>query len=206
MVTAGVRRRARGNVGRVKGALDVHRHLLQRDVPHEVVRLRHRVAAVADDLPVALDVPPTSCLAVRCYVTDQGLVAVGVHPGVVPDPASVLDALGARSLRLARADEVNAATDFAAGLVSPVDLPADVPLLVDSALRDVPVLYCPVGEGGVALGIRTPDLLAVTGARLVPLTPLPGPREEPAPWSGGARVIDLDARGPARRRPRRSAG
>ncbi|GAC1499811.1 MAG: hypothetical protein NVS2B15_22400 [Pseudarthrobacter sp.] len=48
-----------------------------------------------------------------------------VQAGVVPDPAAVLDALGARTLRAAAADEVNAATDYAATLVSPVPLEPD---------------------------------------------------------------------------------
>ena len=174
----------------MKGALDVHRELLARDVPHEVVRLRSSVA-IADDLPRALDVPRTSCVAVRCYVTDVGPVAVAVHAGVVPDPAAVLDALGARTLRAASADEVNAATDYAAGLVSPVCLPPEVPLLADAALGATDVVYCPLGEGGVALGIRTRDLLVASRARVGSLSSLPQAAPLP-PWTGGARVLDLD--------------
>lgn len=191
---------------RVRGALDVHRELLARDVPHEVVRVRGQVVVNADDLPDALDVPPTSCLAVRCYVTDLGFVAVMVHAGVVPDPRAVLDALGARTLRVARADEVNAATDYAAGLVSPVGLPSQIPLLADTALVVSEVGYCPVGEGGVVLGIRISDLLVAVGARVASLSALPMPRAEPAPWGDGARVIDLDARSAGRRMPRRITG
>lgn len=190
----------------MRGALDVHRELLARDVPHEVVRLRGAVVVSADDLPRALDVSPTSCVAVRCYVTDLGLVAVVVHAGVVPDPAAVLDALGARTLRSATADEINAATDYAAGLVSPVCLPPEVALLADAALDASEVVYCPLGEGGVALGIRTADLLVAVGAQVASLSALPLPREDPGPWGGGARVIDLDSRGSGRRTPRRSVG
>jgi len=184
----------------------VHRELLARDVPHEIVRVRGAVVVCADDLPDALDVAPTSCLAVRCYVTDLGLVAVVVHAGVVPDPTAVLDALGARTLRPATPDEVNAATDYAAGLVSPVGLPAELPLLADSALSNAGVVYCPVGEGGVVLGIGVADLLLAIGAQLAVLSVLPLPREDPGPWGGGARVIDLDGPRSARRAPRRSVG
>ena len=188
----------------MRGALDVHRELLARDVPHEVVRLRGTVAADADDLPRALDVEPAACVAVRCYVTDLGLVAAVVSAGVVPEPRALLDAVGARTLRSATADEVNAGTEYAAGLVSPVALPADVLLVADAALTTREVVYAPVGEGGVALGIRATDLLRAVGARVAVLSALPLPPSGPAPWSGGARVIDLDRRS-SRRGPRRTA-
>ncbi len=184
----------------------MHRELLSLAVPHEVVRLRGAVIAGADDLPRALGVEPTSCVAVRCYVTDLGFVAVAVHAGVVPDPAALLDAIGALTLRPATDDEVNAATDYAAGLVSPIGLPEEVLLVADSALRATDVLYCPVGEVGVALGIRTRDLLAATRARVAGLTPLPRLGADPGPWAGGARVIELDQPASARRPPHRTAG
>ena len=171
----------------VKGALDVHRELLARDVPHEMVRLRSR-ATSADDLPRLLDLPH-GCVAVRCYevVRDRGtsFAAVLVPAGRLPQPAALLDALGARSVRPARPDAVNAATDYAAGLVSPICLPPAVELLADAALGDSDVSYCAVGESEVVLGIRTRDLLVTTGARAASLTG-PGTTAETAD------VVDLD--------------
>ena len=192
----------------MRGALDVHRELLARDVPHEIVRLRGTAAADADDLPRALGLDHASCVAVRVYVTDAGTAAVLVQAGGVPQPAALLDALAARTLRPATADEVNAATDYAAGLVSPVCLPGDVLLVADEALRSREVLYCPLGEGGVALGIRSTDLLAATGARVAALSALPLPPREREPWAAGPRVLDLDSRtGQApRQHPDRYAG
>ena len=194
-----------GTFLQVRGALDVHRELLARDVAHEVVRLSGMVTT-ADELPQALGVEATSCLAVRCYSTDRGFVAVLVHAGVVPEPSAVLIALGAHTLRPATADEVNAATDYAAGLVSPLCLPSEVALLADAALQGTQVLYCPIGEGAVALGIRTRDLLEVTGAQVAALSSQPLPHPDARPWGGGARIIDLDTRGAVRRSPRRSVG
>ena len=132
----------------VRGALDVHRELLARDVAHEVVRLSGLVTT-ADELPRALGVEATSCLAVRCYSTDLGFVAVLVHAGVVPEPSAVLIALGAHTLRPATADEVNAATDYAAGLVSPLCLPSEVTL--------------PEGERWQPDSMPAPGPLPVTG-------------------------------------------
>jgi Cys-tRNA(Pro)/Cys-tRNA(Cys) deacylase len=184
----------------VKSALDVHRALLERGVPHEVVRLRSRLLT-ADDLPRVLALE-RGCATVRCYTVDRegrtSFAAVLVPSGLVPSPALLLEALDACSVRPARPEQVNAATDYAAELVSPVCLPPDVELLADTRLTSDEVCYTALGEGGVALGIRTRDLLAATGARVVPLT---GARDDASrdESSGDARVVVLDAPREARR-------
>lgn len=171
----------------VKGALDVHRELLARDVPHEMVRLRAR-ATTADDLPRLLGLTH-GCVAVRCYEVSRRsgpvFAAVLVPAGRLPQPGALLEALDAESLRAARPDAVNAATDYAHGLVGPVCLPPEVELLADSALGRSDVSYCAVGEGQVVLGIRTRDLLVATRARATSLT---------GSVLGGdlAEVLDLD--------------
>lgn len=173
----------------MKGALDVHRELLARDVPHEMIRLRSR-ATTGDDLPRLLGLP-RGCVTVRCYEaqrdTGPAFVAVLVPAGRVPEPTALLDALDARSVRPARPDAINAATDYAAGLVGPLCLPAGVELLADTALGESDVSYCAVGEGGVVLGIRTRDLLVAVGARAASLTGA-------TPVAGMGRLIDLESR------------
>jgi Cys-tRNA(Pro)/Cys-tRNA(Cys) deacylase len=186
----------------VRGALDVHRELLARDVPHEVVRLPTRLASV-DDLPAALGLD-AGCVAVRCYLVERdgrsSFAAVLVPAGAVPGPAALLDALSARSVRPARPEQVNAATDYAAGLVCPIGLPPGVEVLVDAALEQAATSYCALGEGGVALGIRTRDLLELVAAPTATLT-------GPAPGAHGPsaclppRTIDLDEPRPARPAP-----
>ena len=175
----------------MKGALDVHRELLARDVPHEIVRLP-RPAVTADDLPRLLGLT-SGCVAVRCYevVRDRGsaFAAVLLPAGRLPHPTALLDALGARSVRPARPDAVNAATDYAAGLVSPLCLPPEVELLADATLGESDVCYCAVGEGGVVLGIRTRDLLVTTGARVGSLT---GPEADDVGVEGWGTLVDLD--------------
>jgi len=103
-------------------ALDVHRSLLAREVPHEVVRLP-RLVLSADEIPEALDLPTSRCVAVRMYLADDAPVAVIVRSGELPHPGAVLAAVNARSLRAARPEIVNQLTDFAAPLVCPVLLP-----------------------------------------------------------------------------------
>jgi prolyl-tRNA editing enzyme YbaK/EbsC (Cys-tRNA(Pro) deacylase) len=156
----------------MKGALDIHRELLARDVQHEIVRLP-RVVLQADEIPDALGLPADSCVAVRMYVADGQLVAVAVPAGRTPDPTALLATLSATAVRPAMAQEVNARTEFAAGLVSPVLLPDDVPLYADAALGGTEVCYTPTGDTGTALGIRVGDLLVVTGARVADLSQAP---------------------------------
>ena len=197
----------------MKSALDVHRELLAADVPHEMVRLR-TPALGADDLPRGLGVDPDACVAVRCYVATlagqrRQFVAVLMRAGDLPAPASLLTALDATAVRPATADEINTATDFAAPLVAPIGLDERVLLLADAALGGTDVLYAPTGESGVALGIRTRDLLVAAGARVTTLTARPlAPEEHPA-WdraagvrSVGARVIDLAPARQGREQPR----
>lgn len=172
----------------MRAALDVHRDLLARGVPHEVARLRGR-ATSADDLPRLLDLA-TGCVAVRVYEVvredARSVAAVLVPAGSLPDPLALLEALDARTVRLAPDGVVNDRTRYAAGLVSPVCLPEDVEVLADAALGANDVSWCAIGEARVALGIRTVDLLDSSGARVAALS-------GPARLADSADVLDLDA-------------
>ena len=178
----------------MKGDLDVHRALLAADVPHEVVRLDSRITD-ADELPRALGLR-AGCLSVRCYLVTRSrgagdaFVAVLVPAGATPDPTALLTALAARAVRPAEPGEVNDATEYAAGLVSPVGLPPEVELLADAAVGACDVVYTAVGEVGLALGIRTRDLLVATGAHVTTLT-ASALKTLPSE-TGGDDVVDLD--------------
>jgi prolyl-tRNA editing enzyme YbaK/EbsC (Cys-tRNA(Pro) deacylase) len=198
----------------MKSALDVHRALLAADVGHEMIRLRTPITR-ADDLPDALGADPAACVAIRCYRTigrdgRLTLCAVMVRAGDTPDPAALLDALDAVSVRAATAAEVNAATDYAAGLVSPLCLPDELLLLADAALGGTDVLYAPTGESGVAVGIGTRDLLVAANARVSTLTARPLAAEDRLGWhlgagmeSAGTRVLAVPR---SRRRTSRPTG
>ena len=170
----------------MKSALDVHRALLAAGIDHEMVRLPGPITG-ADDLPQALTVDASSCVVVRCYRTtdadgEHALCGVLVRAGDTPDPVSLLDAIAAVSVRPATAAEVNEATDYAAALVSPICLPDNVPLLADAAIGAAEVVYAATGEGGVALGIRTRDLLVASRARVTNLTAGPLAAEDRRGW------------------------
>jgi prolyl-tRNA editing enzyme YbaK/EbsC (Cys-tRNA(Pro) deacylase) len=152
----------------MKDALAIHRDLLARGVPHEIVRLR-RIVLTADELPDALGLPPSQCVAVRVYEADDQLVAVCVPAGATPAPSALLRATGARRIGIAPVDRINAETDFAGGLVAPLLLPPQVRVLADASLSVREVLYTPTGESGTALGIHSRDLMSVSGAQVAAL-------------------------------------
>jgi Cys-tRNA(Pro)/Cys-tRNA(Cys) deacylase len=152
----------------MKDALDVHRSLLAREIPHEIVRLP-RLVLSAEEIPTVLGLPTERCVAVRLYHADERLVAVIVRAGEVPHPGAVLAAAGANTLRSARADLINQVTDFPAPLVCPVVVPDSVSVLADTCVGHVDVVYAPTGDGGTALGIPTRWLLTASRASVAEL-------------------------------------
>lgn len=152
----------------MKDALDVHRSLLSREVPHEIVRLPRPVLS-ADEIPDALGLGPERCIAVRLYLADDEPVAVLVAARALPHPGAMLAALGASTLRGATAEEINQLTDFAAPLVSPALLPDGIRVLADACIGHNDVVYAPTGDAGTALGITAHRLLTASRAAVTEL-------------------------------------
>jgi prolyl-tRNA editing enzyme YbaK/EbsC (Cys-tRNA(Pro) deacylase) len=153
----------------MKSALDIHRELLSRDVPHEIVRLP-RVVLDAEELAQALGVDADQAVKVWIYVADELMIAVAVPSGEAIRPEAVSRITGSRTVRPATAQEINESTDFAAGLVAPLLLPQDMPLFVDARIGRHDVVYTATGDTGTALGISTADLLVTSSARIADLT------------------------------------
>lgn len=145
------------------GPLDIHRLLLAADVPHEVVQLPRRVAA-AEEIAEALGVPSRACAVVHVVFADSSPHAIVLAAGARWSPARLAAVLKAVELRVADPAETSAVTQYSAGLVSPLALPAGLPVLVDAALAAGEMVYLPTGETATALKMRTRDLLTATGA------------------------------------------
>lgn len=176
----------------MKGPLDIHRELLGAGVPHEIVRLRCAIQA-ADELPEVLSLPPAACISVRMYDADGVLYALAVPASAPTRSVTLARALGARRVASAPGHRVNTATDFSAGLVSPVGLPDEVVLVVDAVLGNSDILYAATGDSGTVLKIRSRDLLLHTNARVAALT---------APASVSRRFPPAAGRAPAVAGPR----
>jgi Cys-tRNA(Pro)/Cys-tRNA(Cys) deacylase len=173
------------------GPLDIHQYLLAHDIHHEIVRLP-RPASSAEHLAEVLGVPPRFCLAIQPFhamTPDGDVLVLLLSPAeaaldldsvaVVPDRGQLTRALGdllretlgpTAALTTAGADLVSSHTDYLAGHLAPLLLPADVIVVATQSLVDLAasIIYTPTGDGGTALGIAALDLLALTRARLLP--------------------------------------
>ncbi len=164
----------------MKDALAIHRWLLAHQIHHEIVRLP-RPMNRADELPETIPAAPGRCLTVTVFeVAPRGgrelVVAVVTTPATPPLPAVVGGLFGVRRARLAPAHVVNQATDYAAGLVSPLLLPRELPVLIDNRLRPDPEpMFTATGDRHTALALRAFDLLALLPGKTVDLR-APGAR------------------------------
>lgn len=152
----------------MRGPLDISRELLDAEILHEFVHLPRRIDDAAE-LPTVLGLGSASCVAVRLYDTDLGLVAALVPaPGVVATTA-LARATGATRVRVAAPDAVIAATDCHPSLVSPIGLAGTVTVVADEMFAKQEVVVTATGDGSTALKIRAADLLSMTRAGLAPL-------------------------------------
>ena len=71
---------------------------------------------------------------------------------------------GAKKVRLAGPDDVVAHTGFAVGAVSPVALPAGIPVFMDSSLRRYETIYPAAGETNNMFRTTPEELAALSGA------------------------------------------
>ncbi|MEW9555673.1 aminoacyl-tRNA deacylase [Nonomuraea sp. NPDC050783] len=162
----------------MKDALAIHRWLLAHQVHHEIVRLP-RPMTCAEELPETLSAAPERCLMVRVFevatrIGREAVVAVAFPVSAPPRPGTVGGLLGVRQVRPAPAHVVNAATDYAHGLVCPLLLPESLPLLIDDRLRaDTEPVFTATGERHTALSIRALDLVTLLPGKMVDLR---GPR------------------------------
>jgi prolyl-tRNA editing enzyme YbaK/EbsC (Cys-tRNA(Pro) deacylase) len=158
----------------MKDALAIHRWLLAHQVHHEIVRLP-RPMTCADELPETLSAAPERCLMVTVFevatrVGNEAVVAVASSVAAPPRPGAVGGLLGMRQVRPAPAHVVNAATDYAHGLICPLLLPESLPMLIDDRLRaDTEPVFTATGERHTALAIRALDLLTLLPGKMVDL-------------------------------------
>ncbi|TMS00393.1 hypothetical protein EJK15_01665 [Nonomuraea basaltis] len=162
----------------MKDALAIHRWLLAHQVHHEIVRLP-RPMTCAEELPETLSRAPERCLMVTVFevatrIGREAVIAVVSPVAAPPRPGAVGGLLGARQVRPAPARVVNAASDYADGLVCPLLLPESLPMLIDDRVSmDTEPVFTATGERHTALSIRALDLLTLLPGKMVDLR---GPR------------------------------
>jgi Cys-tRNA(Pro)/Cys-tRNA(Cys) deacylase len=164
------------------GPLDIHQYLLEHDVHHEIVRLP-RPAASAEHLAEVLGVTPRRCLAIHpfhAFTADGEVLVLVLSPAdEEPQPSTLMaalhdllrDRLGPDTdISVAGAALVSRRTDYFAGHLAPLLLPADVIVVSTQGVLDLAtsIIYTATGDGGTALGISATDLLNLTRAIVLP--------------------------------------
>jgi Cys-tRNA(Pro) deacylase len=99
------------------------------------------------------------------FVVDDTAVLVLVAGDRRGDTGAIAEAAGGAQARIAGADEVRTATGYAIGGVSPFDLPAALPVLLDESLRRFDVVYTAAGTPSSVVPIAVDALEEMTGGR-----------------------------------------
>ncbi|MGQ9476530.1 MAG: aminoacyl-tRNA deacylase [Actinomycetota bacterium] len=147
-------------------SVDVHNHLQNADIPHELRRIPEP-ARTAQRAAAVLGLQPHQVIKSILFRADGRPVLVMVPGDRTVDYAKLKKELKASRLRLLSADEVRQLTGYLIGCTPPVALKTEMPKYIDlQALRE-DVVYTGGGEPEMILKIRSYDLVRATEAEIV---------------------------------------
>lgn len=113
----------------------------------------------------AIGVPEEQILKTLLFVGEAGDYAVAVASGTRRvDRSRLAAATGLRKPRAAQPDAVLEAIGYPAGGVSPLGLPAHVPVVVDTAVMALPVAFGGGGREHLLLRVLPADIVRLNGA------------------------------------------
>jgi prolyl-tRNA editing enzyme YbaK/EbsC (Cys-tRNA(Pro) deacylase) len=149
----------------VRGSVEVHNYLVERDVPHEVLSVRGRLRS-AERLAALLELPLEEVGKVVVFEGSAGGVAAVIPAGRAPDTERVRKAVGRSDLQPASDDRAAELTGYLAESMPPAGLPEGFTVVIDRSLARDSVLYFPGGEARSVLKIRGKDLARSTRAKV----------------------------------------
>ncbi len=114
------------------------------EAPREVTTPGTTTVAQVAEL---LEVEPAQVVKTLIYETDDGLAAVAIRGDREVNEVKLLNILGGLGLRLAKVEQVEAATGGPHGFSGPVGLPAEVRLVVDESARPLAGFVCGANKG-----------------------------------------------------------
>src|SRR5256885_15756243 len=97
----------------MRNSVDVHNHLVERDVRHELLTVRGRFRT-AERLAAVLELPPEQVGKIVVYEADDGPAVALVASDASPDPVRVRNALGARNVKPVSAARASELSDYIA--------------------------------------------------------------------------------------------
>lgn len=120
-------------------------------------------ARTADEAAAALGVEVGRIAKSLVFMADGEPVLVVASGADRVDTAALGGALGGKRVSRADADAVRAATGYPIGGVSPVGLPAGLPVLVERALDRYDTVYAAAGTSHAVFATSYAELLRITG-------------------------------------------
>jgi Cys-tRNA(Pro)/Cys-tRNA(Cys) deacylase len=153
----------------VRSSIDVHNHLLDDDVVHELSQLPGPLRDLST-APGVLGLPPQAVGRPTLLADDDGCVVVLAPADAEVDTASVAELLGRLDLDPVPPDRAPGLTGYLLAFVPPVALECRSTLFVDEQVADQDVVYAAAGEPGVILKVRAADLIKATSAVVASIT------------------------------------
>lgn len=139
-------------------------------VDHTVHKYRHdpRSTDYGAEAVAALG-PAAGVVAAQIFKTLVVDVGGSLAVAVVPVPQqlslkSAAAALGASKATMADPKAVTRSTGYVLGGVSPLGQRTPLPTVVDSSVREWPIVLCSAGRRGLEIALAPADLIALTGA------------------------------------------
>ncbi len=149
----------------MRSCSDVHNYLLEQGVAHEIVQLP-ALSTTARRAAALLGVPPREVVKSLLFETESGPVVCLVPGDRHVDHGRLRAELGCRDVAPAAAAAVVSLTGYRPGALPPCGLAAELPIVADPAVFELPVIYCGGGTTTTILKIRSADLRLVIGARV----------------------------------------
>jgi prolyl-tRNA editing enzyme YbaK/EbsC (Cys-tRNA(Pro) deacylase) len=149
----------------MRTSVDVHNHLVERDIRHELFPIRGRLRS-AERIAAVLELAPQVVGKVVVFETDRGPVAALVSSECEPDPERVRASVRAHEVRETTPARASHLTEYLAEAIPPAGLPPEFRVVADRALAGQEVLYFAGGEATAILKLRGDDLVPATGARV----------------------------------------
>lgn len=149
----------------MRSCSDVHNYLLEQGVAHEIVQLP-ALSTTVRRAAALLGVPPREVVKSLLFETESGPVVCLVPGDRHVDHGRLCAELGCRAVKPAAAAEVMSLTGYRPGALPPCGLAAELPIVADPAVFDLPVIYCGGGTTTTILKIRSADLREAIGARV----------------------------------------
>ena len=153
----------------MRSSIDVHNHLLDDDVVHELSQLPGPLRDLST-APAVLGLPPLAVGRPTLLADEQGAVVVLAPADAEVDTASVAELLGRLDLDPVPPDRAPGLTGYLLAFVPPVALECPSVLVVDEGVASQDVVYAAAGEPGVILKVRAADLIKATSAVVASIT------------------------------------